>query len=300
MKSACKMLHVCFSALFLMVNLATAANNTLSQVSPFENDYPLATQEEDINIQMSCFNGITTEKAEEILDVSKAQKYYSMQTYYILRSKGFNGADKQLQRFLAEEIDRAVLIYLQLIGKVSFAVEWKITANTYFGHHMNDMPEELQKHWQDLYKHGICIDIPNSHSYSTDAPPPIVYREGYPYAAQEEDNQVQLNCFEGITSEEADNVLVFSKAQKYYSLQTYYILKKKGFSKANEYLNLWNNVDCAVLIYLRIINVLNHRGSSVYGQTGDQMPKKLLNHWKQLYKKGVPVLIITEKSRKAE
>ena len=104
---------------------------------------------------------VLSEKAVEILDLSKSQKYYSMQTYYILYAKGFDGAKKHLQRFLAEKIDRAVLIFLQLKGKVSFTTEWEITANTYFGHQLIDMPEELQKYWQNLFLRGICIDIPD-------------------------------------------------------------------------------------------------------------------------------------------
>lgn len=279
-------------ALLTTIGMTAEANTEQNLLHTPDFNYPLATPEEDMDMQIRCFNGISSEKAVEILDLSKSQKYYSMQTYYILYTKGFDGSKNHLQRFHAEKIDRAVLIFLQLKGKVSFTTEWEITANTYFGHQLIDMPEELQKYWQNLFLRGICIDIPDLRIDSPTNPPQKCIYSGYPIATQDEDIQAQIRCIEGISNEEAEQLADLSQSKTRYSLQTYYLLRMQGIHKADEQLKCYNKVDCAILIYLRIINILPNRGSSYYGQSSDQMPKKLLNHWKQLYKNGVSLLLI--------
>ena len=157
-----EMLIASILALASVIGMSAEADIERNLLHDSGMNYPLATPEEDMDMQISCFNGISSEQAAAILDLSKSQKYYSMQTYYILHTKGFKGADKHIERFVGGKIDNSIMIYFILKGRVNFTVDVGIAGNTYLGHCLNDMPEELQKHWKNLFLRGICLNIPDS------------------------------------------------------------------------------------------------------------------------------------------
>lgn len=292
-----EMLIASILALASVIGMSAEADIERNLLHDSGMNYPLATPEEDMDMQISCFNGISSEQAAAILDLSKSQKYYSMQTYYILHTKGFKGADKHIERFVGGKIDNSIMIYFILKGRVNFTVDVGIAGNTYLGHCLNDMPEELQKHWKNLFLRGICLNIPDSkHDSPADPPQKCIYLS-YPNATQEEDIQAQIRCIESISKEEAEQLINLSQSQKRYSLQTYYLLKIRGFEEAEEQMKGFDAIkmDYGVAIYLRIIGLLKHQTSYLYfGQTADEMPNLLLKHWKQLYKKGISILLIPD------